>query len=319
MKWTDLIDRTLVPFEGRIGQLDTRAGKYLDEAQEDFALYTKCYVRKFNIYIAADKTYIDLPSDFVEMTDSPIFRGDYLRQRTSNAYLYNQDSSNNLFNKGTPHEYYLENRRLHLIPRPTQAGVLTLTYVATPTSLRGKTGMYQVRFDNLQSEYFRDGEGLKSRVGASNTTNTVATIERADHFEPKAGLITYSNVTNGFTTDNEDFYSTGDETTYYENLYGTNWSSIVTAWNNLGFGGIATINGNQYSYTETKPIIPDVYHYLLADYAKAMIHQDMGNGNEYQNHYTVYMANREKARTVVANADVGGMAYVSDRLTSGVL
>jgi len=317
MTWESLIDRVLVPFEGRIGQLDTRAGKYLDEAMEDFSLYTRCYVRKFNIYISSSKTYIDLPSDFIEMVDSPIFRGDYLKQRKSNDYLFNQNSDTNLFNTGTPAEYYLEDRRLHLIPRPSQVGVLTLTYVASPISLRSKTGLKKVRFDNLQSEYFRVGDQVESRVSASDTTNTVATIERADHFEPKAGILVLSDVTNGFTTDNEDFLSTGDDTTYYENLYGTNWSSIVTAWNNLGFGGIAEVNGSQYSYTESSPTIPDVYHYFLVDYAKAMIHQDIGNLKEYQNHYGLYVANREKSRTTVANADVGGMSYVADRTGGG--
>lgn len=320
MNWSTLIDRALVPFEGRTGQLDTRVGKYLDEAQEDFSLYTKCYVRKFNIYISSSKTYVELPDDFVEMVDSPIFRGDYLSQRTSNAYLYNQDTDTNLFNMGTPCEYYLEDRRLHLIPRPTQAGVLTLTYVAVPNSLRSSTGLKKLRFDNLQSEFFRRGNTIESRTGTYGitSTNSVATVERADHNEPKAGMLIISGLTNGFTTDNEDFLSTGDETSFYENQYSNNWESIKTTWNNLGFGGIATVNGNQFNYTEDKPIIPDVYHYFLVDYAKAMLHQDVGNGSEYQNHYTVYLANREKARTTVANADVGGMAYVSDRVGSGV-
>lgn len=320
MNWSTLIDRALVPFEGRTGQLDTRVGKYLDEAQEDFSLYTKCYVRKFNIYISSSKTYVELPDDFVEMVDSPIFRGDYLSQRTSNAYLYNQDTDTNLFNMGTPCEYYLEDRRLHLIPRPTQAGVLTLTYVAVPNSLRSSTGLKKLRFDNLQSEFFRRGNTIESRGGTYGitSTNSVATVERADHNEPKAGMLIISGLTNGFTTDNEDFLSTGDETSFYENQYSNNWESIKTTWNNLGFGGIATVNGNQFNYTEDKPIIPDVYHYFLVDYAKAMLHQDVGNGSEYQNHYTVYLANREKARTTVANADVGGMAYVSDRVGSGV-
>lgn len=320
MNWSTLIDRALVPFEGRTGQLDTRVGKYLDEAQEDFSLYTKCYVRKFNIYISSSKTYVELPDDFVEMVDSPIFRGDYLSQRTSNAYLYNQDTDTNLFNMGTPCEYYLEDRRLHLIPRPTQAGVLTLTYVAVPNSLRSSTGLKKLRFDNLQSEFFRRGNTIESRTGTYGitSTNSVATVERADHNEPKAGMLIISGLTNGFTTDNEDFLSTGDETAFYENQYSNNWESIKTTWNNLGFGGIATVNGNQFNYTEDKPIIPDVYHYFLVDYAKAMLHQDVGNGSEYQNHYTVYLANREKARTTVANADVGGMAYVSDRVGSGV-
>ena len=320
MNWATLIDRALVPFEGRTGQLDTRVGKYLDEAQEDFSLYTKCYVRKYNIYISSNKTYVELPDDFVEMVDSPIFRGEYLSQRTSNAYLYNQDTDTNLFNKGTPCEYYLEDRRLHLIPRPTQAGVLTLTYVAVPNSLRSSTGLKKLRFDNLQSEFFRRGNKIESRTGTYGitSTNSVATVERADHNEPKAGMLIISGLTNGFTTDNEDFLSTGDETAFYENQYGSNWNNILTTWNNLGFGGIATVNGNQFDYTEDKPIIPDVYHYFLVDYAKAMLHQDVGNGSEYQNHYTVYLANREKARTTVANADVGGMAYVSDRVGSGV-
>jgi len=313
MTWANMVDRVLVPFEGRRGQLDVRAGKYLDEGMEDFALYSKCYVRKCSIYITSGKTYVDLPSDFIEMVDSPVFRGRYLTERTSNAYLYNQDTGTNRFNTGTPSEYYLEDRRLHIIPRPSQTGVLTLTYVAVPNSLRSATGLKQLRFDGLVSEYFRVGDTLKSRVGASNTTNTVATIERADHYEPLAGLLTISNITNGFNTNDEDFASHSDETTYWQNQYTNNWSSIITKWNELGFGGIATVNGNQFDYTETKPIIPDAYHYILVDYAKAMIHQDIGNGKEFQNHYSLYVGNREKARVTCANNSIGGTAFVADR------
>lgn len=317
MKWVDIIDRTLLPFESRKGQLDIRAGKYLDEAMEDFSLYTKCHVRKFNIYISTDKTFITLPDDFVEMVDTPVFRGRYLDRRASNAYLFNQDTATNRFNTGTPQEYYLEDRRLHLIPRPSQAGVLTLTYIAVPKSLRGKTDLKKVRFDNLVSEFFRPGNDIKSRPGASNTTSTIGKIEVAEHHEPLGGSLIISGVTNGFTTDNEDLFSANPETGYWETLHGSSWSSITTTWNNLGFGGIATINGVQFSYTEEEPVIPSIYHYALVDYAKAMIHQDMGNLKAFNNHYTLYVASREKARTTSANSDSGGMTYVADRVANG--
>ena len=317
MTWTELTDRVLVPFESQRGQLDTRVGKYLDEAMEDFSLYSKTYVRKFNIFISAGKTYVDLPNDFVEMKDAPVFRGEILTNRTSNSYLYNQDTNTNRFNQGSPCEYYIEDRRFHLVPRPSQKGILTIPYVAIPTSLRGMTGLKKLRFDNLQSEYFKVGNKINSRVGASDTTNTIATIERADHHTALEGILTISNITNGFLTDNEDFFSTSAETTYYQNLYGTNWSSLTTTWNALGFGGTAEVNGNQFDYTEDKPIISDVYHYLLVDYAKAMIHQDLGNGDSFNNHYTLYLANREKARTISANRGIGGVSYVADRLSPG--
>ncbi|QDP60798.1 MAG: putative structural protein [Prokaryotic dsDNA virus sp.] len=392
MTWTELIDRVLVPFESQRGQIDTRVGKYLDEAQEDFALYSKMYVRKFNIYISAGKTYVDLPSDFVELIDTPVFRGGILTQRTSNAYLFNQDTSTNRFNTGTPAEYYIEDSKLHLVPRPSQSGTLTLTYVAIPNSLRATTGMYQTRFDGLVSEYFKVGETLKSDGSngviasvtvanggtgytstpsvtisggggsnavfsatvsngsvtkitvvmpgsgytsvptltiASPSSGTTATaiahvgtgsegkILRAEHDSASSGILTYTVSSQGFTIDNENFYSASPGTGYWETLYANNWSGLVSTWNDMGFGGIATTNGNQYAYTEQSPVISSSYHYMLVDYAKAMIHQDLGNGDSFQNHYSLYLSNREKARTVTANKDTGGMSYVADRVSPG--
>lgn len=394
MTWSELIDRVLVSFESQRGQLDTRVGKYLDEAQEDFALYSKMYVRKFNIYISAGKTAVDLPSDFVEMIDSPIFRGIRLTQRTSNAYLFNQDTSTNLFNKGTPAEYYIESKKFHIVPRPSQSGILTLTYVAIPNSLRSQTGMFQTRFDGLVSEYFKVGETLKSdgsngtvasvtvvdggsgytsipnithsggggsgavfsasvvngsvtkvtrvqpgsgytsvptltvQAPSSGTTASVIAhvgtgtegkILRAEHDSASSGLLTYTVSSQGFTVDNENFYSANPGTGYWETLYANNWSGLISTWNDMGFGGIAMTNGNQYAYTETSPLIPSSYQYMLVDYAKALIHQDLGNGDSFQTHYSMYLNNREKARIITANKDTGGMSYVADRVHPGGL
>tara|TARA_R110001592_G_scaffold167175_1_gene402568 strand:+ start:2734 stop:3693 length:960 start_codon:yes stop_codon:yes gene_type:complete len=319
MNWDKLKQRALVPFEGRPGQLDIRAGLYLDEAQEDFALHTKCYVKKVNIYITKDKVFIDLPKDFVEFTDNPIFRGEYLTPSTYGGMHYNKEIETNLLNTGSPIEFAVENRKFYFLPRPSTAGVLTITYIAVPNSLRSSTGLKQLRFDNVVSEYFEVGDVIKSRIGASNSTTSVATIERVDYDSPSGGVLTLSNITNGFTTDNEDFFVSGDESDHYASSYGTNWNSITTTWNNMGFGGIATVNGPQYSYTDLSPEIPDVYHYLLVDYVKAQIHQDLGNTKAFQNHYSLYVGHKEKARTTVANAKYGDKSYVTDSLSVNVI
>ena len=319
MNWDKLKQRALVPFEGRPGQLDIRAGLYLDEAQEDFALHTKCYVKKVNIYITKDKVYIDLPKDFVEFTDNPIFRGDYLTPSTYGGMHYNKEVETNLLNTGSPCEFAIENRKFYFLPRPSTAGVLTITYIAVPNSLRSSTGLKQLRFDNVISEYFEVGDVIKSRIGASNSTTSSATIERVDYDSPSGGVLTLSNITNAFTTDNEDFFVSGDESAHYSSTYGTDWNSITTTWNNLGFGGIATVNGPQYSYTDLSPEIPDVYHYLLVDYVKAQIHQDLGNAKAFQNHYSLYVGHKEKARTTVANAKYGDKSYVTDSLSVNVI
>ena len=98
MTWDKLIQRSLVPFEGRPGQLETRAGLYLDEAQEDFALHTKCHIKKTNIYITANKVFVELPKDFVELCDNPVFRGEYLTRSTYGGYDYNKEIENNQLN-----------------------------------------------------------------------------------------------------------------------------------------------------------------------------------------------------------------------------
>jgi len=319
MTWDNLIARTLVPFEGRIGQIDTRAGLYLDEAQEDFALFTRCFVKKINVYYYKEKSHITLPDDFVELADEPIFRSHCLKKASSNSLDYTKSLDTNIARIGTPYEYFIEDNRMYLIPRPQKSGVLTITYVGVPKSLRSLSGLKRFRFDTVASEYFRVGDVLKSRIGASNSTTTTATVERIEYLDALEGHIVISNITNGFTNNNEDFYASGGEADQYANDYGTDWSQFVQGWNVLGIGGLARTKGVQFDYTDTKPQIPDVYHYHLVDYAKAMIHQDLGDIKQYQNHYSLYVANREKARSTVANKDTGNMGYVSDRLAVGIL
>ena len=314
MTWDKLIQRSLVPFEGRPGQLETRAGLYLDEAQEDFALHTKCHIKKTNIYITANKVFVQLPKDFVELCDNPVFRGEYLTKSTYGGYDYNKEIESNQLNTGHPVEYAIEDRKFYFLPRPNTAGILTLTYVAIPASLRSKAGLFQLRFDNVLSEYFDVGDVIKSRIGASNTTNSQATIERVDYDKPDGGVLTLSNITNGFSTDDEDFFVSGSDTAHYESLHGTNWNAFQVTWNNMGFGGLASTVGPQYSFTDAAPIIPDPYHYHLVDYVKAMIHQDLGNIKQFNNHLAIYVANKEKARTTVANSDFGHQSYVTDSL-----
>ncbi len=319
MNWDKLIQRALVPFEGRAGQLDKRAGLYMDEAQEDFALHTKCFVKKVNIYIVKDKIYVDLPKDFVEMADNPVFRGEYLTPSTYGGMHYNKEVETNNLNTGSPSEFAIENRKFYFLPRPSTAGILTITYVAIPSSLRGSSNLKQMRFDNVVSEYFEVGDVIKSRVGGTGNTSSVATIERVDYDRPSGGLLTLSNITNGFVNDDEDFFVSGAESAHYESLFGATWDSYVTQWNDFGFGGIATVQGPQYDFSDSSPQIPDVYHYHLVDYVKAMIHQDLGDNKRFQSHYALYVGHKEKARSTVANAKYGDKSYVTDSLSVNVI
>jgi hypothetical protein len=319
MNWDTLIQRALVPFEGRAGQLDKRAGLYVDEAQEDFSMHTKCYVKKTHMYIAAEKTYIDLPSGFIELADHPIFKGRCLTKSASNSFNYSKSSETNRFRTGSTRDYYIENNRLYFLPRPSTAGILTLTYVAIPVSLRTSTGLKQLRFDNIVSEFFDVNDVIKSRAGASNTTSSVGTIKRVEYEDTLSGVLTYSPTTNGFAVDNEDFFVSGPESAQYESSFGVNWDSFITTWNNLGFGGMAKTQGGHFDYTESQPIIPDVYHIYLTDYVKAMIHQDLGNTKEFRTHYELYVVNREKARSTVANAAHDRMSFVADRVGVGII
>jgi hypothetical protein len=317
MTWDKLIARALVPFEGRMGQLDKRAGLYIDEAQEDFSYYTKCFVKKTNIYVYQEKSYVYLPKDFVELCDQPIFRANPLRKAISNSLDYTRYSTTNLVRVSEPCEYYIESDRLYLMPRPVQSGTLTISYVAVPTSLRTFSNLKQVRFDNVVSEYFDVGKVVKSRIGESNSTTTTATIRRVEYEDALSGVLTLSDITNGFTNNNENFYEASDESAQYELDYGTAWNSFINTWNVLGLGGLAQTNGVQFDFADVSPEISDVYHNYLVDYVKAMIHQDIGNGQEYQNHFSLYIANREKARSTVANKDQGGMSFVADRMNPG--
>ena len=66
MKWTELVDRTVLQF-GTNPHNKAMARKFLEEAERDLAFYTKCFIKDKTIVANADDNFFEMPADFLEL------------------------------------------------------------------------------------------------------------------------------------------------------------------------------------------------------------------------------------------------------------
>jgi len=125
MKWTKLIDRVLVGFDGVKQNLyRTRAREYLYEAQEDFVLHTKCLEFLLTSDVVKDQFIVKLPDSYLDINRVE-FRGDRLEYLPlwQDVQLYDRDGD---WIIGNPGYYHIQGQELYIIPGAIQAGKLQL-------------------------------------------------------------------------------------------------------------------------------------------------------------------------------------------------
>jgi len=158
MKWSELADRVTISFDNT-NETRYKALKYLSEAENDFAVYTKCYEKETKSTPSLQDLVggVPLPSDFMELSTSPTYGGTLLVK-------YNNEQpkaySNGSLTKGSPRYYYIESDNIHLVPFPTSAQELQYLYIATPNN---------------------SNSAVETFAKPSGTTTTTPTIPQAYH------------------------------------------------------------------------------------------------------------------------------------------
>jgi hypothetical protein len=308
MNWETLIDRVLVSFDDNVPVV--KAQKYLQEAEEDFAFYTKCYQKDWSFWPETGDTYIDLPKDFVGLTDQVQFKTMSLKHFES-YQDFSRFRTDGTAKTGNPEYYYLMGDKVYLVPGVATAGLVSFSYAAKPTMLTNSTSKYKfMRYDGLKSDQFHLRDSIKGLT--SNATATVADVRRVVQ---KAGYLVLESITGSFQDDEQVVAITDESEMFLTNL--GNWANLLSSWSSLGLGAMAYVQGLPYAYSEAgdEPQIPRAYHSYLADYAKANIAEDNADSRASM-FYDKYYANREKIRTDYPNRGIHGPYQVSDAFGS---
>ncbi len=107
---------------------------------------------------------------------------------------------------------------------------------------------------------------------------------------------------------------------------GYTFDQLIASWDTIGLGGKATIVGTEFalqgtsngvSYGETVvefPVIPELYHYIMIEFAQARIYDMLGQSGDADRHYSRYYQNRIGIAATFANQDFGGPTSVVDAL-----
>ena len=186
MKWTELVDRTILQF-GTNPHNKAIARKFLEEAEKDLAYYTKCYVKDQSIIVNERENSSDLPKDFLEFKSAIQFNDSILEP------FRNQLNRLDLSGKaveGSPKYYNIQNNELILIPKPSTDGVINFNYLAEPQSASNET-YYKANYKELDNGFFQKGTQIRGK------TSYATAIVHNDENDLKRGVLTLSNVQNG--------------------------------------------------------------------------------------------------------------------------
>ena len=104
---------------------------------------------------------------------------------------------------------------------------------------------------NIQNSVTLDAPTIEINFVGLSTLDTLP--EYINPADALSGVLTLSDITNGFTNNNENFYEAGGESAQYESDYGTAWNNFIVTWNVLGLGGLAQTNGVQFNFTDVSP------------------------------------------------------------------
>ena len=315
MIWASLVDRVLTGFPSDNNNFNqTKAKKYLEEAQEDFAYNTKCYEKNFSYYLDEGDTTIPMPKDFIDLISTVEFRGANLPifQRSE---IFSRRKVDNTFRTGTPEYFQIEGNNMSFVPSPSQGGLVTFRYVAKPTNLDDSATAYKkLHYDALTSSAPYIGDTLAAKRGSNNSDVTFsATV--VDYIDNNlTGTLIMGDVT-GSVNNNDLLVTTGDETEMFLALQGS-WDSLVESWADLGLGFKAVANGTIFDFSTAgdEPQINQIYHPMLVDYAKAALHWDIGS-NLADTYQTKYIQNRESVKRQYAHRGLHGPQKVADTMS----
>ncbi len=305
MTWEALIDRVLTTFGPDVPRIKVK--KYLQEAEEDFAMGTQCHVKNFAYMPYTNDDFIELPKDFVELQGNVEFKTRTL-DRVSHFEDFSRYRTDGTIKTGNPDYFFIRGEKMYIYPAISTAGLLTFSYVARPTQLDSDTTYRKLQYDDLESDQFYIGETISGR-----TSSASATVADIVDVAQKKGTLVLSGISGTFQ-DNEVIVTESDEQGMWLTNFGNSWSTLLTNWQSVGLGGIADVNGVIYNFSGAgaSPLISENYHSYLVCYAKAALAEDSGDGTGANYYRNKYEADKEQTRIQTRHKGIDGVQTVAD-------
>ena len=305
MTWESLTDRVLTTFGSGVPRVKVK--KYLQEAEEDFALGTKCYVKDFSYMPFKTDAHINLPKDFIELKGNVEFKTRTLN-RVSHFEDFSRFKTDGTVKAGNPEHYYVRGEKMYLYPAVSNVGMIAFSYIARPVQLDSSVTYKYLQFDGLLSDQFYVGDEILGRTSAAE-----ATVAEIVDLKQKQATLVLSGVT-GVFQDNEVVVVTSDEQDMWLGSYSNDWSQLLANWQVLGLGAIADVKGLIYDYdgAGASPAIPENYHTYLVCYAKAAIAEDNGDLNGAAVYRSKYETDKEKTRVQSSHKGIDGVQTIVD-------
>jgi hypothetical protein len=305
MTWESLTDRVLTTFGSGVPRVKVK--KYLQEAEEDFALGTKCHIKNFAFMPYSDDDFITLPKDFIELVGNVEYKTKTL-ERLAHFEDFSRYKTDGNVKKGRTEYFFIRGEKMYLFPACSNIGVISFSYVARPAQLDSATTYKYLQFDDLESDQFYIGDPILGR-----TSDATATVADRVNVSQKTATLVLSGISGTFQ-DNEVIVATSNEMNMWLTSYSNNWSTLITNWQDIGLGGMADVRGAVYNYDSpgTSPVIPENYHTYLVSYAKAAIAEDNGDVNSAISFRTKYEFEKEQLRVQSRHKGITGVQTVID-------
>jgi len=307
MTWESLTDRVLTTFGSGVPRVKVK--KYLQEAEDDFALGTKCLIKTFSFMPFNKDDFIKLPADFLEIKGNVEFKTRTLK-RVSHFEDFSRFKTDGTVKQGNPEHYFIRGDKMYIYPAVSSVGLITFSYVAKPVQLDSNVTYKRLQVDDLESDQFYIGDEVLGRTGL--TTAVVADVIDVQQKTATLVLHTIASGDGGFD-DNEVIVATGEEQAMWLTNFG-NWNNLLANWQSIGLGAIADVNGILYDYTGAgaSPTISENYHNYLVCYAKAAIAEDNGDLNSSAVYRSTYESDKEKVRVLSTRRGVDGVQTIVD-------
>lgn len=319
MLWSELQDRVSVSFPSTLEGLKSRALKYLELAQEDFAYHTGCYERNRVVYVDANQAKIPLPTDFISIQGQVEYRGAVIPYNPQIG-VRSRRLSDSTYETGLPKEYFIDGMDLIFVPVADTGGLMAFKYKAKPGTFTDSATAYKkLHYDGLTTGMFRTGDELLGRTSGVSATvvedindNLRGVLILTDLVFP-TGKTTFAN--------DEVLVTTNENTEMWETLSGDDWEDITTAWEDLGLGAKAVANGNLIDHATAgdSPVIPSAYHHFLMEYAKAMIYEDEGETQRSDRQLQRYYSNRNQVFSEFEFRQTGGLSNIVDEIDGQII
>ena len=166
MKWTELVDRTVLQF-GTNPHNKAMARKFLEEAERDLAFYTKCFIKDKTIVANSDDNFFEMPADFLELKSGITSNEHQLEPYRDQINRVKSDGSQVT---GVPRYYLLTSQQIILIPHPESEQVINFQYIAQPKAIESDKAYKKLNYKNLDNGFFQPDTQVEGSLSLAKAT-----------------------------------------------------------------------------------------------------------------------------------------------------